>query len=156
MGLGERLKFVRGKISQKDFGTKFGVVPNTVRKYENDEGSPNTDFILAVCKEFNINPLWLLTGEGPTHKDQATEHEAVPEKNGTERQLKGNSIDRCNVCFIEDPLLTDLKLWLNELNGEDPDNQAWFRVELQKRFPEFREWREKKRTPDSFESYGLA
>lgn len=156
MGLGERLKIVRGRISQKDFGTKFGVVPNTVRKYENDEGSPNTDFIMGVCEEFNINPLWLLTGEGPMRKDQATENDAAPEKTEAERQLKGNSIDRCNVCFIEDPLLTDLKLWLNELNGEDPDNQAWFRVELQRRFPEFREWREKKRRPDSFENYNLA
>lgn len=147
MSLGERLKVVRGKISQKEFGEMFGAAPNSVRRYENNEGPPNTDFILSICEHYNINPMWLLTGEGPMREDKATENEAAPEKDEAERQTRGNLPGRCNVSFIEDPIITDLKLWLNEIVSEDPDSLAWFRVELQDKLPKFKAWREKSERP---------
>lgn len=54
------------------------------------------------------------------------------------------------VTHLEDPIITDLKLWLNELTTEDPDYVAWFRVELQERFPKFKEWRQKKRDDNMY------
>lgn len=65
MSLGNRIKLIRNNVSQKEFGAKFGATPNTVRRYETDVNPPDTNFILAVCNEYNINPTWLLTGDGP-------------------------------------------------------------------------------------------
>ena len=64
MGLGERIKEVRGSMSQKEFGDKFGVTANTLRGYENDSVSPGADFIVKICKEYSIDYSWLLVGEG--------------------------------------------------------------------------------------------
>lgn len=72
MSLGERLKTIRGRISQKEFGEMFGAAPNTIRKYELNNGAPNTDFVLSVCNHYNINPMWLLTGEGSMNKNMNT------------------------------------------------------------------------------------
>ncbi len=49
------------------------------------------------------------------------------------------------VARLEEPVIAELKLWLNEQRGEENDIYIWFRVELQKKFPEFKEWLEKKR-----------
>lgn len=67
MNLGDRLKIVRGDISQKEFGEKFNITPNTLRRYETGVNPPTTDFILDVCEKYKINPIWLLLGEGPKH-----------------------------------------------------------------------------------------
>ena len=64
MSLGERIKEVRGSMSQKEFGDKFGVTANTLRGYENDSVSPGADFIVRICKEYSIDYSWLLVGEG--------------------------------------------------------------------------------------------
>lgn len=156
MTLGGRIRFVRNGLSQKEFSDKFGVAVSTLRRYETDVIPPGADFLLAICDCYKVSSSWLLAGEGPMSKDQANENASSPAKEDVERQLRGSSPGRCNVSFIEDPIITDLKLWLNELVSEDPDNLAWFRIELQDKLPKFKAWREKKRTPDSFESYNLA
>ncbi len=112
--------------------------------------------MLAICDCYKVSSSWLLAGEGPMRKDQAAENESMPVKEEAERQLRGNTPGRCNVCIIEDPIITDLKLWLNEIVSKDPDSLAWFRVELQDKLPKFKAWREKKRTADTFEDYKLA
>lgn len=156
MSLGNRIKSVRGTLSQKEFSDVCKVGISTLRRYESGVNPPDSDFLCAIVDNYDVSPEWLLSGEGPMRKGQKTENEAVKVKNEAERQRRGNSLDRCNVCFIEDPIITDLKLWLNELVSEDPDNLAWFRVELQDKLPKFKAWREKKRTPDSFEKGNLA
>jgi phage repressor protein C with HTH and peptisase S24 domain len=69
MSLGNRIKLIRDKLSQKDFGAKFSATPNTIRSYETDSTPPNTDFISAICKSYNLNSEWLLFGEGPMYKE---------------------------------------------------------------------------------------
>jgi len=64
MELGERLKKIRGHVSQKEFSALFDVTANTLRRYETGVNPPTTDFVLKVCKKFNKNPMWLLLGDG--------------------------------------------------------------------------------------------
>jgi transcriptional regulator with XRE-family HTH domain len=75
MSLGERLQTIRGRTSLKDFSDAFGVAQNTIRKYELDKGAPGTDYVLAICDHYNINPLWVITGDGPMYRDG---REALP------------------------------------------------------------------------------
>ena len=84
MSLGERIKEVRGNMSQKDFGDKFGVTANTLRGYENDSVSPGADFIVRICKEYSIDYAWLLAGEG--QRDQKGDREQPPEKKWGEEE----------------------------------------------------------------------
>ena len=68
MSLGTRIKSIRGKTSQKEFCSEFSITPNTLRGYETDSTPPNTDFIIAICGRYGLNPSWLLTGEGEMYK----------------------------------------------------------------------------------------
>ena len=37
-------------------------------RYETGERKPDSDFIADICKAYNVNSDWLLSGEGPKHK----------------------------------------------------------------------------------------
>ena len=68
-GLGQRIKEVRGSTHQGDFGAQFGVNVNTIGRYESEASSPKADFLLALCRHYNISPTWLLLGQGPREYD---------------------------------------------------------------------------------------
>lgn len=70
MALSERIRAVRGQTAAAEFCRVIDVHRNTLARYEAGERLPDSAFLEAVCKEFSINPEWLLTGEGPMHKQQ--------------------------------------------------------------------------------------
>jgi transcriptional regulator with XRE-family HTH domain len=63
MMLGERLKLVRGTVSQKAFAALLGVHENTVSNAER-RGSATQEFLLRIAEVQGINLHWLLTGRG--------------------------------------------------------------------------------------------
>ncbi len=50
-----------------------GIHPETVRRYMQGQ-SPSIDFVSSVCSQLQINPQWLLTGEGPMRRDEVRAH----------------------------------------------------------------------------------
>ncbi len=64
MTLGERLKLVRGAISQKAFAAELGIHENTVSNAERRDSATH-DYLLRIATARNINLHWLLTGQGP-------------------------------------------------------------------------------------------
>lgn len=75
MTLGERLRSLRGPLSQADFGSELGVSQPTVRNYENGARLPDSDFVKNVCNKFGISADWLLFGK----EDQKIDDD-VPQK----------------------------------------------------------------------------
>lgn len=65
MSVGKRIQQLRGQESRESFGLRFGKNRNTILRYEQGDGQPTADFIVAICREYEINANWLLTGEGP-------------------------------------------------------------------------------------------
>lgn len=64
--MNERIKKVRKKynLSQEEFGKRIGIGKTSVSKLESGENRPSEQTIILICKEFNINEVWLRTGEG--------------------------------------------------------------------------------------------
>jgi len=62
--IGSRLKEIRGALSQAAFASYLNVSQGTVGRYERDLRSPDADYILLLKKHFDINPNWLISGEG--------------------------------------------------------------------------------------------
>ena len=63
--LGDRLASIRGKDSRDTFATMLGVSKTTIVNYEKNSRSPDALFLHKVLKAFpEINPTWLLTGNG--------------------------------------------------------------------------------------------
>jgi len=64
---GSRLEIARGKMSRKAVSIKMGIHANTYGNFERGDRWPDAGFVINFCKMFNINPTWLLTGQGPMH-----------------------------------------------------------------------------------------
>ena len=62
--LGQRLKLVRGKLSQSAISTQLGIPQQTWNNYETGKSNPNLGFLDALCTKFKINTDWLLFGRG--------------------------------------------------------------------------------------------
>lgn len=62
----KRLKEIRieAGLNQDQMADHIGVHKQTLSRYERGTLTPSNRRLDSICEEFNINPLWLLTGEG--------------------------------------------------------------------------------------------
>lgn len=66
MTIGERIKAVRTskKLTLDKFGEKIGIKKSSLSQIENGKVNVTDRVIKSICREFNVNEHWLLTGEG--------------------------------------------------------------------------------------------
>lgn len=62
--LGERLKLVRGSITQESFSATLQVNKRTLINYEQGVRTPDAEFIRLLCVLYGVNSNWLILGEG--------------------------------------------------------------------------------------------
>jgi transcriptional regulator with XRE-family HTH domain len=63
--IGDRIRLVRGSVSQADFATRMGVDKNSIGRYERGERQPDADFLSRLHQGFGTDITWLLTGVEP-------------------------------------------------------------------------------------------
>lgn len=63
--LGERIRQVRGDMSQQAFADMLEISRKTISRYESGSHSPDAEFIIRLNVIYGVQPLWLLTGKGP-------------------------------------------------------------------------------------------
>jgi len=73
--VGERIKKLRKALglTQKEFGERLGVKPNTIGTYEIGRNEPIDAVVSLICREFKVNETWLRTGEGDMFTETAKE-----------------------------------------------------------------------------------
>jgi len=93
MGLGNRIKIVRGDLTQKEFAKKIGVHTHTAQLYE--QGNiPKGDVLQRICEKFRININWLLTGEGEPYIKKGNFSIKEPRAPyGTQEEYEGEKSD---------------------------------------------------------------
>lgn len=62
--IGDRIKFIRGSITQVAFAEEIGIVRSTLQNWEANGGFPTAECLLKIHKKFKVNLNWLLAGEG--------------------------------------------------------------------------------------------
>jgi len=64
--LNERIKQLRKALNftQQEFADRIGMKRNTIASYEINRNGPSNSVISLICKAFNVNEVWLRTGEG--------------------------------------------------------------------------------------------
>lgn len=67
MSVAERIKTIRGNMSQADFAAHVNLNVNTLRNYERGDSLPNIQVAAQICKEFGVCSDWLLFGNGPMY-----------------------------------------------------------------------------------------
>ena len=66
MTQGERIREVRKTLglTLEKFGEKIGMKKNSVSQLENGKNSVTEQVIKAICREYNVDYMWLTTGDG--------------------------------------------------------------------------------------------
>lgn len=66
MTIGERIKVIRNalNLTQSDFGQKLGIARNTIASYEIGRREPMEQTLKSICREFNVEYIWLTEGIG--------------------------------------------------------------------------------------------
>lgn len=66
MTQGERIREVRKALglTLEKFGEKIGMKKNSVSQLENGKNSVTEQVVKAICREYNVDYMWLTTGEG--------------------------------------------------------------------------------------------
>ncbi|WMJ88900.1 helix-turn-helix domain-containing protein [Anaerocolumna sp. MB42-C2] len=64
--MNERLKDLRKflNLNQEDFGKRLGVGKTAISKLEKGENNLTDSMVKLICKEFNVDYIWLTTGKG--------------------------------------------------------------------------------------------
>jgi len=71
IALGKRIREVRSEqnLNQADFAKAIGSSRDTVARTEVGAQTPQERVLRQICKTFEVNYMWLLTGESD-HKDK--------------------------------------------------------------------------------------
>ena len=66
MTQGERIREVRKTLglTLEKFGEKIGMKKNSVSQIENGKNSVTEQVVKSICREFNVDYVWLTTGDG--------------------------------------------------------------------------------------------
>lgn len=79
---GERVKAIRKKLGYtlKDFGARIGIKNNSLSQIENGINSLSEQNKKLICKEFDVDYIWLTTGEGEMFIEHSSDDMAIAEK----------------------------------------------------------------------------
>ena len=91
--IGERIRAIRGKISQEKFAERTGINKSTLGRYERGINSPDSNAISSICKAFHVNSEWLFTGKGKTFSDDIARYPDTSTEIGLDEERLGNEID---------------------------------------------------------------
>lgn len=66
MTQGERIREVRKALglTLEKFGEKIGMKKNSVSQLENGKNSVTEQVVKAICREYNVDYMWLTAGDG--------------------------------------------------------------------------------------------
>lgn len=64
--MNERIKALRKRLglTQQAFADRLKIARGNIGAYEIGKNAPSDAVISLICKEFNVNEIWLRTGEG--------------------------------------------------------------------------------------------
>lgn len=62
--LPERIKFLRGSMTQKEFAQILGIGKSLISDYEVGRTKPTSEILAKMCELKNVNLNWLLSGKG--------------------------------------------------------------------------------------------
>lgn len=87
MGLGERIRFIRGKLSLERFGEILSKNSKNVKfdsghlsKFEREVVYPSYNFFLALSEAFDVDMNWVITGQGLEYKTDPMDYKSEAKK----------------------------------------------------------------------------
>lgn len=116
----DRLKIVRGELTQAEFADKLGIHKNTVGRYERGETEPDLSVAAKIYTEFEFLPLWLILGEGPMRLGETQ----CPVEKLQEQSKNNNETASCARCAEMKTELDEERRERRELSDENRQRAA--------------------------------
>lgn len=71
MNIHERLKLLRGQLNltTRAFGASINMSGGAITNMEKGQRNITDRTIRDICREYNVNPDWLINGSDPMYKD---------------------------------------------------------------------------------------
>lgn len=121
MNIGDRIKTIRnsleGKVTQTDFGNRLGVAREVITSYEIGRVIPPEPTIRLIASTFNVNYLWLKTGEGPMHLPPESDIDIILEVMGSGNEFAKRVFK--SFAKLNDEGWKVIKTLVDELSKED-------------------------------------
>ncbi len=114
--MGERLRQIRGDLSQQEFADSLSVSRAYISDVERGKTKPSLELLAEVAVKYHSDIHWLVTGE---HQDRLVQFETL------------QSTSRSN-----DPFKQFLDTLWDVYEDADDDTQAWMRIQLKRSFPD--------------------
>lgn len=107
MTYGERVKEIRKfyNLTLEKFGDRIGMKKNSVSQIENGKNSLTEQTIKSICREFNVDYIWLTTGKGEmliSCNDNDEFFKKIELIMAGENETRKNFIKSCVDCTDED------------------------------------------------------
>ena len=73
----DRIKKIRKELdlTQQEFADKIGIARGNVDAYEVGKNAPSDAVISLICREFNVNEIWLREGTGEIFVEQTKDEQ---------------------------------------------------------------------------------
>ncbi len=98
--IGERMKELRGAMSQRQAAACVGIKPQNWNVYENGQSIPGANIVIKMCDYFNVSADWLLG----LSDDRGGSREAAPAVEASKTSQPRQSIPS----FQDAPLLAEI------------------------------------------------
>lgn len=108
MTQGERIKEIRKSLglTLEKFGDRLGVTKQTISRLENGINNLTDQMTKSICREFNVDYMWLTTGEGEMFVDMDNSVlEAIEQIMMGENEFHKKLLKWCAVSLSEDDLI---------------------------------------------------
>jgi transcriptional regulator with XRE-family HTH domain len=128
--IGKRVYEWLGQKSLYDLEEETGVPESTLRRNLKKGADPKTYILDKIARSFNRSLDELIRGE------RCLNVQVVSDDQG-DYAKKYRS--------LEENILYEIQEWLTQVEKIRPGQKVWFHVEFENRFPEFSQWRQKKR-----------
>lgn len=71
----DRIRILRKdlNLTLAEFSNKLGITHAALSNIENGKRNVTEQMRKSICREFNVDPIWLATGEGNKHLNQSIE-----------------------------------------------------------------------------------
>lgn len=71
----ERIKSIRKALglTQQEFADRLGIQRSTIAQYETGRNNPIDAVVSLICREYNVDEVWLRTGVGEMFRPRTRE-----------------------------------------------------------------------------------
>lgn len=116
----DRLKIIRGTMTQNEFADSIGVHKNSLGRYERGDSEPDLRVAITICTKFGISPEWLMFGTGPMCPSDAASN---PQQTIEQPSVPTKAAGPCPRCERMEVKLEKVELQRDELAQEN--RQLW-------------------------------